>query len=75
MTDFTQSETDPGFFWQAMHCVVGESLAGDDPATAVAQLLFAQSALAGIQLDWLADHSGRSTTELLADVHRDYLAA
>jgi hypothetical protein len=75
MTAFTQSDDDPGFFWQAVQRVLGEALADANPGRAMAEVTFGLSALSGILLDQLADATGRDRTEILADVHRIYLDA
>ena len=76
MTAFAQSEDDPGFYWAAVSRVLaddaGKLAAGPGP---VAQLTFGLTALAGILLDELSDQTGREPDQILAAVHRRYLAA
>ena len=74
MTAFTQSRDDPSFFWQAVQRVIGEPLGGGDPAEAMAGLTFGLSALSGILLEQVAEATGRDQLQVLADIHRSYLA-
>jgi hypothetical protein len=74
MTAFTQSRDDPGFFWQAIQRVLGEPQEGGDPGEALAGLTFGLSALSGILLEEVAAATGRDQTQVLADIHRSYLA-
>jgi hypothetical protein len=74
MTAFTQFGEDPGFFWQAIQRVLGEPLDGGDPGEAFARLTFGLSALSGILLEEVAEATGRETAQVLADIHRGYLA-
>ena len=74
MTAFTQSREDPSFFWQAVQRVMDEPLGGGDPADALAGLTFGLSALSGILLEQVAEATGRDQVQVLADIHRSYLA-
>jgi len=74
MTAFTQSSEDPGFFWQAVQRVLGDPLDGGDPGEALARLTFGLSALSGILLEEIAEATGRDQAQVLADIHRGYLA-
>ena len=74
MTAFTQSRDDPAFFWQAIERVLGEPRDGTDPAGALTGLAFGLSALSGILLQEAADATGRDPAQVLADIHRAYLA-
>lgn len=73
-TAYTAATDDPSLYWETMRRVVGESLTGADPATAIAQLVFGLSALSGILLDHLADETGRDRAAVLAEIHRAHLA-
>ncbi len=75
MTAFTQSRGDPAFYWDAIARVLADAESADDNATPVARLTFGLSALAGILLDDLSAASGQEPAQILADVHRRYLAA
>jgi hypothetical protein len=75
MTAFTQSGEDPGFFWHAVQRVLGEPLDGGDPAETFARLTFGLSALSGILLEEIAEATGRDQAQVLADIHRGYLAS
>ena len=76
MTAFTQSEDNPDFYWAAVSRVLADDTstqtAGPGP---VAQLTFGLTALAGILLDELSACTGREPDQILAVVHRRYLAA
>ncbi|BCB77181.1 hypothetical protein GCM10022251_57300 [Phytohabitans flavus] len=72
-TAYTAASDDPSLYWQTMRRVLGESMDGADPATAMAQLIFGLSALSGILLDDLAEHTGQDRAALLAEIHRAYL--
>lgn len=74
MTAFTHSRGDPAFYWQAIQRVLTDNN-GTDNATTVTQLTFGLSALAGILLDDLSATTGQEPAEILASVHRRYLAA
>ena len=74
MTAFTQSREDPAFFWQAIQRVIAEPLDGGEPAEVLARLTFGLSALSGILLEEVAEATGRDQTQILADIHRSYLA-
>lgn len=71
LTAFTQSHGDPGFYWQAIQRVLTDEGGTDNTA----QLTFGLSALAGILLDDLSAANGQEPAEILADIHRRYLAA
>lgn len=75
MTAFAQSRDDPSFFWQAVQRVMAEPLDGGDPAEALAGLTFGLSALSGILLEQVAEATGRDQVQVLADIHRSYLAS
>ena len=75
MTAFTQSRDDPSFFWQTVQRVMAEPLAGGNPAEALAGLTFGLSALSGILLEQVAEATGRDQIQVLADIHRSYLAS
>ncbi|BCB88831.1 hypothetical protein Psuf_061440 [Phytohabitans suffuscus] len=72
-TAYTAAGDDPSLYWEAMRRVLGESLDGVDPATAMAQLIFGLCALSGILLDQLAEQTGQDRAGLLAEIHRVYL--
>ena len=74
MTAFTQSRDDPSFYWRAVQRVMGEPVDGGDPAQALAGLTFGLSALSGILLEQVAEATGRDQAQVLADIHRIYLA-
>jgi len=74
MTAFTQSGDDPGFFWDAVQRVLGDPLDGGDPGETLALLTFGLSALSGILLAEIAEATGRDQAQVLADIHRGYLA-
>ncbi len=74
MTAFTQSRDDPSFFWQAVERVMSEPFDGGDPGEALARLTLGLSALSGILLEEVAEATGRDQLEVLADIHRSYLA-
>ena len=74
MTAFTQSCDDPGFFWQAIQRVLGEPREGGDPGETLAGLTFGLSALSGILLEEVDAATGRDQAQVLADIHRSYLA-
>ena len=75
MTAFTQSPGDPAFFWQAVQRVISEPLDGGEPAEVLARLTFGLSALSGILLEEVAEATGRDQHQILADIHRSYLAS
>jgi len=75
MTAFTQSGEEPGFFWQAIRRVLGDPLDGGDPGETLARLTFGLSALSGILLEEVAEATGRDQAQVLADIHRGYLAS
>ncbi len=74
MTAFGQSGDDPGFYWQAVQRVLADAHDGPPRADPVARLTFGLTALAGILLDDLSANSGRAPGQILADLHRRYLA-
>jgi hypothetical protein len=73
-TAYTAAGTEPALFWEAMRRVVGEAQTGADPARAVAELVFGQAALAGILMDELASQTGQDRADVIAEIHRRYLA-
>ena len=75
MTAFTQSSEDPGFFWHAIQRVLSDQAGGQDASESLARLTFGLSALSGILLDEVAEATGREQTQVLADIHRGYLAS
>jgi hypothetical protein len=76
MTAFSQSDDDPGFYWRAVQRVLTDtSSTGQSGSDPVAQLTFGLTALAGILLDDLSASSGQEPTQILAELHRRYLAA
>ena len=66
-------EEDPRFFHDAMQRVLADALGSQDPQRAMAELLFGMTSLSGILLEELAASSGRTPSELLVQVHADYL--
>jgi hypothetical protein len=74
MTAFTQAGEDPGFFWHAVERVLGDPLDGSDAGETLARLTFGLSALSGILLEEVARATGRDQVQILADIHRGYLA-
>ena len=75
MTAFTQSDEDPEFFWAAVRRVLGDPLDGGEPGETLARLTFGLSALSGILLAEIAEVTGRDQAQVLADIHRGYLAS
>ena len=75
MTAFTQSDEDPEFFWAAVERVLGDPLDGGEPGETLARLTFGLSALSGILLEEIAEVTGRDQAQVLADIHRGYLAS
>ena len=76
MTAFAQSRDDPSFFWQAVQRVMAEPLDGGDPAEALAGLTFGLlRPVRHLLLEQVAEATGRDQVQVLADIHRSYLAS
>ena len=75
MTAFTQSSEDPGFFWQTIQRVLSDRQDSCDAGDTFARLTFGLSALSGILLEEVAEATGRDQAQVLADIHRGYLAS
>ncbi|WP_018639564.1 hypothetical protein [Parafrankia elaeagni] len=75
MTAYTDSATDPAFFWTTVQRVMADGADRADPAGAMAELVLGLATLCGIALDHLADRSGPETgpRDLLAAIRNAYV--
>jgi hypothetical protein len=65
VTAWAHARDDPGFYWAAAQRVMADVTATDARPDALAQLIFALSALGGILLGQLADYQGEEPSAVL----------
>ncbi|MEX5709993.1 hypothetical protein AB1484_17180 [Parafrankia sp. FMc6] len=75
MTAYTDSATDPAFFWATVQRVMADGADRTNPTAAMAELVLGLATLCGITLDHLSDRSGPGTgpRDLLAAIRNAYV--
>lgn len=68
-----ETDADPAVFRHAMHRVIGDAAATEEPLRGLSELIFGLSSLSGILLDELAEVTSRSRSEVLNAIHLRYL--